>query len=97
MSECTYVLAALVHVSSAVVMFRSTAMKLVMTTVMPTMKDDIAIAIVAVSTNRTSCDVDLKQAGLPVGFIVTELAGEPAASASVVVAPWSIFRIEGVV
>jgi hypothetical protein len=53
-----------IQVISAVVMSRSLPTKELMTVTTPVKKAPIAIAIVAVKTNNTSCNVERKHAGL---------------------------------
>lgn len=64
-----YADAELVHVISAVVMPRSFPTNEVMTIIEPPRREPIAMAIVAVKTNRVSVRVDLKHAGRASGSI----------------------------
>jgi hypothetical protein len=81
-NEGTYELAAVTQVNSAVVIFKSSAIRFVMTVVDPMTNDEVPIAIVAVSTKRTSWKVDLKHAGLAaclaIGGVVGDVGGLPS-------------------
>jgi len=68
------VLAELIHVISAVVIPRSAPTKDDITVTVPVKKEPIAIVIVAVSTKRTSCVVELKQDGRTL-FVCTVVMG----------------------
>ena len=79
------VLAELIQVISAVVMPRSAPTDADMTETAPLRKAPIAIAIVAVNTNSTSCVVDLKHGGRPSGFEISTVEGRTAFSSTIVV------------
>ncbi|KAG9973122.1 hypothetical protein KCU98_g12842, partial [Aureobasidium melanogenum] len=76
------VLAELIQVISAVVMPRSAPTEAEMTETAPLRKAPIAIAMVAVNTNRTSCVVDLKHGGRPSGFEISTVEGTTAFSST---------------
>lgn len=80
------VLAELIQVISAVVMPRSAPTEADMTETAPLKKAPIAIAIVAVNTNSTSCVVDLKHAGRSSGLVISTMEGSTAFSSTVLVA-----------
>lgn len=77
--------AAVIHVICAVVMFKSLPMNEDVTVTDPATKTPIAIAIVAVRTNNTSCVVELKHAGRPL-FVCTGSIGAVPASSSLPIA-----------
>ncbi|KAG9829986.1 hypothetical protein KCU98_g12866, partial [Aureobasidium melanogenum] len=76
------VLAELIQVISAVVMPKSAPTEAEMTETAPLKKAPIAIAMVAVNTNSTSCVVDLKQGGRPSGFEISTVEGTTAFSST---------------
>lgn len=80
------VLAELIQVISAVVISRSAPTEAEMTATAPLKKAPIAIAIVAVKTNSTSCVVDLKHDGRPSGFEISTVEGFMAFSSTRLVA-----------
>lgn len=77
------VFAELIHVISAVVMPRSLPTEAEMTETAPLKKAPIAIAMVAVNTNSTSCVVDLKHGGRPSGLGTSTVEGMTAFSSIV--------------
>ncbi|KAG9697489.1 hypothetical protein KCU69_g8225, partial [Aureobasidium melanogenum] len=80
------VLAELIQVISAVVMPRSAPTEAEMTDTAPLKKAPIAIAMVAVNTNSTSCVVDLKHGGRPSGFEISTVEGTTAFSSTTSIA-----------
>lgn len=78
-----------IQVICAVVMPRSLPMKDEFVVTDPVSREPIAIAMVAVNTKRTSCTVDLKQAGRPLsvwmGSMDSMVVCSPLSSTKVVI------------